>query len=148
MRPHSHISSRSTGSWVPPPYAAGMCPRGRTLSQIHGHLHPTLRGCVPVVVFLSWIRSSHWAPTPTSFVSFGTVATFVLVLVLVSTLILDSWAPSPTISSTHHFQGHLHPTLWGHTRNCHLFPLHSWLMPTPTNPGLKSPNHHLTWANK
>ena len=60
----------------------------------------------------------------------------------VSTLILDSWAPPPTILSTHHFQGHLHPMLWGHTHNHHPFLLHSWLIPTPTNPGLEPPNHH------
>ena len=50
MRPHSRISSRSTVSWVPPPYAAGMRPHGHILFRTHGYLHPTLRGCIPVVV--------------------------------------------------------------------------------------------------
>ena len=138
--------SWSTVSWVPTPYTVGMHPCGHISSRIHGHLHPMLRGCIPMVVFFIL----------DSVVSLGTYTHLVCLIqhhcrfcsklfwfsFFVSALILDSWALPPAISSTHHFQGHLHPTLWGHPHNCHPFLLHSWLVPTPTNPGLEPPNHH------
>ena len=115
----------------------------------HGYLHPTLWGCIPIVIFLisvnslmgtytlccgdvspwSYFVSDSWAPPPytvgmhpcgcifilDSVISLGTY-THLVCLVRhhchfrshshshpCSALILDSWAPPPTISSICHF---------------------------------------------
>ena len=106
-------------SWAPPPYTAGMHPHGR---------------------ISSWIWSSHWAPTPNLSCSAPLPHSFSFSFSCShSYSTLGHHHPPFFFSSTHHFQGHLHPMLQGHTHNHHLFPLpYSWLVPTPINPGLKS----------
>ena len=46
--------SHTQFSWASPPYTMGKCPHGRNFhlgQQSHGYLHPTLWGCIPMVIF-------------------------------------------------------------------------------------------------